>query len=888
MAVKQLDLVINTTRAEQNLKKIQQLAKQVESEFQQKINKIKINVKIDPAQKALEKLNAEIKEGQRLIDKFNQGSGLTTFGQKISTVTEQVGLIKKAFNDATTATERQRAATAILAGDFKKLTMEATAFANATDKRRNKGLILGNVGETIKEIEKFPKTILAGKNAMSMLNSMLEVVNVNSQEFKDINEAIGRQLEKNAGIEKKINKLTGSDSKRKAKKDQLENEKKRQRILDKTNALTEQSANIEERIKASTLSKAKKEALINDLKRAGVKIKAQEFDLAKQINIETQRNLTMQEKLQRRGSRIAQSAFIGGGFPLLFGGGPAQAIGGALGGGIGEAISPGGGFAGSIAVTALVSKLSEFTDGIKNLGLALDPLKPDLDVIVNSLGIQGTKTAELIQKLRDAGQETKALEVATEQLTLLIGKDGVDSLETFGKDTVELSNEFAKAMTLMQVAVAELLNSIKFLQTLTNALERQNLFKQAQRSDDPIIKDLLQKRTQASKGFLLSGTAPNFKAVQDFENQIITRQRDLNKKDFQTQIDSITNGKGPKTKDFSQFEIDILNQRIALQKTSGSLLDEEVVKIKKGIIESEKLLALERVGNNEKGKEIANLNATLKLNELDKNIEAAKLKDKKELEKFLEGERKNLEQQEAKEKKLADAEVKRINKIKESANSVTKNLEQQNELNTIKLSGSEYEIALAEATIAFTKEQLALFDEEAFKIAFNNKLRIDGLMEQKKITEDIKNLLATEMSTAIKGLITGANSLNDAFRNVLNKMADAFLNIGLFGNVAGNLTQGGGLLGNLFGGLLATGGTAKAGKSYIVGERGPEMFTPGVTGTVTPNNALGGSTNVVVNVDASGSSVEGDEEQGRELGRLISVAVQSELIQQKRPGGLLA
>ena len=48
-----------------------------------------------------------------------------------------------------------------------------------------------------------------------------------------------------------------------------------------------------------------------------------------------------------------------------------------------------------------------------------------------------------------------------------------------------------------------------------------------------------------------------------------------------------------------------------------------------------------------------------------------------------------------------------------------------------------------------------------------------------------------------------------------------------------------------------------------------------------------GSTNIVVNVDASGSSVEGDEEQGRELGRMISVAIQSELIKQKRPGGLL-
>jgi len=56
---------------------------------------------------------------------------------------------------------------------------------------------------------------------------------------------------------------------------------------------------------------------------------------------------------------------------------------------------------------------------------------------------------------------------------------------------------------------------------------------------------------------------------------------------------------------------------------------------------------------------------------------------------------------------------------------------------------------------------------------------------------------------------------------------------------------------------------------------------------VTPNHALGGSTNVVVNVDASGSSVEGDEQQGRELGRLISVAVQSEIANQQRPGGLL-
>ena len=46
--------------------------------------------------------------------------------------------------------------------------------------------------------------------------------------------------------------------------------------------------------------------------------------------------------------------------------------------------------------------------------------------------------------------------------------------------------------------------------------------------------------------------------------------------------------------------------------------------------------------------------------------------------------------------------------------------------------------------------------------------------------------------------------------------------------------------------------------------------------------------NVIVNVDASGSSVEGDEQNGRELGLVLSAAIESELIKQKRPGGLLA
>jgi lambda family phage tail tape measure protein len=46
----------------------------------------------------------------------------------------------------------------------------------------------------------------------------------------------------------------------------------------------------------------------------------------------------------------------------------------------------------------------------------------------------------------------------------------------------------------------------------------------------------------------------------------------------------------------------------------------------------------------------------------------------------------------------------------------------------------------------------------------------------------------------------------------------------------------------IFGGFgipgLAEGGPAKAGKPYIVGEKGPELFVPKTSGTVVPNNAM--------------------------------------------------
>ena len=246
-------------------------------------------------------------------------------------------------------------------------------------------------------------------------------------------------------------------------------------------------------------------------------------------------------------------------------------------------------------------------------------------------------------------------------------------------------------------------------------------------------------------------------------------------------------------------------------------------------------------------------------------------------------------------------------------------------------SAENAEIAAAEITKYYEK----LFDKlpELQDLISDLNLQVEGMSYSipsaiDSVSAELRKLMSvgymvtttadtigSAFGESFKGIVKGSMTAQDALRNLFQRTADAFLDmaaqiiakhiqmkiLGIGLNLIGG--SGGGGETDVFTGFnrgatdpstitsetfKANGGPVKAGSSYIVGERGPELFSPGVSGMITPNEMLGGSTNIVVNVDASGSSVEGNEEQGRELGRMISVAIQSELIKQKRPGGMLA
>ena len=90
----------------------------------------------------------------------------------------------------------------------------------------------------------------------------------------------------------------------------------------------------------------------------------------------------------------------------------------------------------------------------------------------------------------------------------------------------------------------------------------------------------------------------------------------------------------------------------------------------------------------------------------------------------------------------------------------------------------------------------------------------------------------------------------------------------------------------------AAGGIANSPQLAMFGEGStPEAYVPlpdGRTIPVTMKNGAGGGVNVNVNVDAAGSEVAGNNDQAGQLGKAIGLAVQQELIKQKRPGGLLS
>lgn len=138
--------------------------------------------------------------------------------------------------------------------------------------------------------------------------------------------------------------------------------------------------------------------------------------------------------------------------------------------------------------------------------------------------------------------------------------------------------------------------------------------------------------------------------------------------------------------------------------------------------------------------------------------------------------------------------------------------------------------------IAVLADQYARATVEAAQLEERQQKLRDQVEEWASITQQ-----ATR--SFIDDLIEG-KSAAEALGSALRQIGSQLINLGL-----NSLFGGGGPIQSLFGGFRANGGPVSSGRSYIVGERGPELFTPSSAGRITANDQLGSGGGVTVQMN---------------------------------------
>jgi hypothetical protein len=143
--------------------------------------------------------------------------------------------------------------------------------------------------------------------------------------------------------------------------------------------------------------------------------------------------------------------------------------------------------------------------------------------------------------------------------------------------------------------------------------------------------------------------------------------------------------------------------------------------------------------------------------------------------------------------------------------------------------------------------------------AFNNIK--SSVMENKEeftaLFNFLKDYVAPFLGGALRIAIQAIGTVISTVVDLVASLVRGFQQVIKFGSaVGGAIGAVGGFLG--FGGGRAMGGPVSANTAYVVGERGPELFVPGNSGTIIPNGVGGGGTtiNLTVNgaIDAEGTA----------------------------------
>ena len=626
--------------------------------------------------------------------------------------------------------------------------------------------------------------------------------------------------------------------------------------------------------------------------------------------------LNLQAQAKRRGAAVTAGAF-----PLLFGGGPLQALGGAAGG-----LATGNMFGGAtvglqVVGGALDRAIGAFINQTNALATSLGSPTQALDALENAGFKVSGSIKRSVEELVEAGKSYEAQRIVLEEINRAIGPGAVGQLQAYKNETERLQEQYGE---LKAALVAELIPAV------TGALSVINEVVIAFRAlaDSPVgqfvgkaNKNILRKvmpgfgvaedlfRGAQRRGRVL-GKAAGAPSL-DFDLQEADRIKKL--KEEQKQREFMQKSEKKHQQEMMRLERDRARARKkALKDQYRALEDQLSLQIREIEFEQQQLretiAKLQQKQDLEIDIQLSTIES-IKINDqllaLDTD-ELGKLQNKRDqINAIFDIEKSILEVRKSQELGQAKS-IENANLINQKYIMLLGNLEAQRDL-MLGLNQVEQNRLLVD-----------LFSQETLEKMFTAEQSIDELIKKYPMLGEASAAAAEMMTFGLSSFVEGTKTAEEVFADFLRSIADMLMStaqqmiaqyialgvarafglgtkipsfqsgisagLPLFGDYSG-LNPGANFGG--FGGGRANGGSVLAGKSYLVGERGPELFVPGAQGNIVSNDAMGGA-NVTVNVDASGSQVQGDGNNANQLGRAIGAAVQAELIKQQRPGGLLA